>query len=104
MVAPNSPIAFAKPSTMPASTPGSASGNVTVAKTRQVLHPACLPPAPAFSVHGFDRQPDRSHQQRKRYDAAGQRRAGPAKREHDAEMVREPRPDRPRLPKVSSSR
>src|SRR5258705_111260 len=34
IVAPNSPIALAKPSTMPASTPGSASGRVTVANTR----------------------------------------------------------------------
>ena len=33
MVAPNSPIALAKPSTMPASTPGSASGSVTVKNT-----------------------------------------------------------------------
>ena len=30
MVAPNSPIALAKPSTIPASTPGSANGSVTV--------------------------------------------------------------------------
>jgi hypothetical protein len=42
------------------------------------------------SVDGFDRQPDRSHQKRKRHHAAGQCRPGPAKREHDAEMVGKP--------------
>ena len=90
MVAPNSPIALAKPSTMPASTPGSASGSVTVEehppgcraqRARGLLQPL---------VDRFDRQPDRPHQQRKRHDAAGQRGAGPAEREHDAEMVGEP--------------
>src|SRR3979411_1972617 len=42
MVAPNSPIALAKPSTMPASTPGSASGSVTVANNRQGAAPSGL--------------------------------------------------------------
>ena len=46
IVAPNSPIALAKPSTMPASTPGSASGKVTVANT---CHGAAL----ACGVMGF---------------------------------------------------
>ncbi len=45
------------------------------------------------AVDRLDRQPYRPHQQRKRHHAAGQRRAGPAKREHDAEMVGEPRAD-----------
>src|SRR3989442_870435 len=40
MVAPNSPIALAKPSTMPASTPGSASGKVMVKNTRQGAAPS----------------------------------------------------------------
>src|SRR5216684_2994196 len=40
MVAPNSPIALAKPSTMPASTPGSASGSVMVRNTRQGAAPS----------------------------------------------------------------
>ena len=40
MVAPNSPIALAKPSTMPARMPGSASGRVTVANTRQGAAPS----------------------------------------------------------------
>ncbi len=44
---------------------------------RRLLEPA---------VDRFDRQPDRPHQQRKRHDAAGQRRAGPAERKHDAEV------------------
>ena len=95
MVAPNSPIALAKPSTMPASTPGSASGKRHGGKhpprrgaerARGLLQPA---------VDRLDRQPDRAHQQRKRHHAAGQRRAGPAEREHDAEMIGEPRADQP---------
>ena len=93
MVAPNSPIALAKPSTMPASTPGSASGKRHgrehppgrgAQRARGLFQPA---------VDRLDRQPDRPHQQRKRHHAAGQRRAGPAKREHDAEMVGEPGAD-----------
>ena len=40
MVAPNSPIALAKPSTMPASTPGIAKGKVTVKNTRQGAAPS----------------------------------------------------------------
>ena len=37
MVAPNSPIALAKPSTMPASTPGNASGSVTFSSAEESL-------------------------------------------------------------------
>ena len=40
MVAPNSPSALAKHSTMPAMMPGSASGSVTVANTRKRLAPS----------------------------------------------------------------
>src|SRR3954469_3748680 len=46
MVAPNSPIALAKPSTMPASTPGSASGSVMVENTA-ARPPRGLAPAPS---------------------------------------------------------
>ena len=46
MVAPNSPIALAKPSTMPASTPGSANGKVMVANTRQGSAPSVPAAAP----------------------------------------------------------
>ncbi|MFN5281384.1 MAG: hypothetical protein ACK5DO_29110, partial [Bradyrhizobium sp.] len=48
-------------------------------------------------VDGFDRQADRPHQQRKRHHAAGERRAGPAEREHDAEMIGEPAADQSAL-------
>src|ERR1700682_4893528 len=49
MVAPNSPIALAKPSTMPASTPGNAKGKVMVRNTRQGAAPSvpAAPPPPA---------------------------------------------------------
>ena len=40
IVAPNSPSAFAKPMMSPASTPGSASGSVTVRKTHEGLAPS----------------------------------------------------------------
>src|SRR4051812_33311019 len=40
IVAPNSPSALAKHSTMPAMMPGSASGNVTVANTKKRLAPS----------------------------------------------------------------
>src|SRR3954463_4945513 len=81
MVAPNSPIALAKPSTMPASTPGSASGSVTLANTRHMpapppgqprrqRAPRNPPPRPRAergggllqpAIHRLDRQPDRPH-------------------------------------------
>ena len=49
------------------------------------------------AVDRLDRQPDRPHQQRKRHHAAGQRGAGPAEREHDAEMIGQPRADQAAL-------
>ncbi len=64
MVAPNSPSALAKHSTMPAMMPGSASGSVTVQNTpgRRAERPAAsLEPC----VDRLDRQTDRPHQQRK---------------------------------------
>ena len=80
MVAPNSPIALAKPSTMPASDAGQRQRQRhggehpprrCAERARRLLEPP---------VDRFDRQPDRPHQQRKRHHAAGQRRAGPAER------------------------
>ena len=53
---------------------------------RRVLEPA---------VDRFQRQPDRADHQRKAHDAAGERRAGPAEREDDAEMRFQERADRP---------
>ena len=69
--------------------PGSASGSVHgkerpesvgAQRRRGVLKPA---------VDRLERQPDGANQQRKRHHAAGERRTGPAEREHDAEMVGE---------------
>src|SRR5437868_2838315 len=40
-------------------------------------------------------QPDRAHDQRKSHDAAGERRAGPAERKHDAKMIGQKGADRP---------
>ena len=91
-------------STMPAMMPGSASGSVTVANTPRPVgaerRGGVLQPA----VDRLDRQPDRPHHQRKRHDAAGQRRAGPAEREDDAESPPRNAPTGPRRPKVISSR
>src|ERR1700756_4598184 len=91
IVAPNSPIALAKPSTMPASTPGSASGSVTVANTRQGAAPRVS--GVGAAVARLDRKPDRAHQKRKRHHAAGERSTGPAEREDDAEMIGQPAAD-----------
>ena len=49
-------------------------------------------------VDGLDRQADGAHQQRKAHHAAGQRRARPAEREDDAEMIGEEAADRPAPP------
>ena len=46
-------------------------------------------------VDRLERQPDGANQQRKRHHAAGQRRAGPAEREHDADVGEERRRPRP---------
>ena len=104
MVAPNSPSALAKHSTMPAMMPGSASGSVTVRNDPEAVgaerRGGVLQPA----VDRLERQPDRAHQQRKAHDAAGERRAGPAEREHDAEMSARKAPIGPCRPNVISSR
>ena len=94
MVAPNSPSALAKHSTMPAMTPGNASGSVTVRNTQKPLAPSVAAASSSLLVDRLERQPDRAHQQRKRHHAAGERRAGPAEREHDAEMSVEECADR----------
>ena len=78
MVAPNSPSALAKASTMPAMMPGSASGNVTVTNDQKRLAPSVDAASSSRAVDGLDRQPDRAHQQREGHHAAGERRAGPA--------------------------
>ena len=94
MVAPNSPSARAKHSTTPAMMPGKASGKVTVRNTRTVgaeRGGGLLEPA----VDRLKRKPDRADHERKAHDAAGQRRAGPAEREHDAEMIVQKGADRP---------
>ena len=46
------------------------------------------------AIDGFDRQADRADQQRKRHHRAGERRAGPAKGEHDPEVLVQERTDR----------
>ena len=46
------------------------------------------------AIDGLDRQADRPDQQRKGHHRAGERRAGPAKREHDPEMLVQERADR----------
>ena len=75
-----------KASIAPAMMPGSASGSVTVANSPGRLAPSVAAASSSRAVDRLDRQPDRPHHQRKRHHAAGQRRAGPAEREHDAEM------------------
>ena len=95
MVAPNSPSALAKHSTMPAMMPGSASGSVTVANTQAGVAPSVAAADLEPPVDRFDRQPDGAHQQRKSHHAAGECGAGPAERKHDAEMIRKKCADRP---------
>src|SRR3954468_991362 len=45
-------------------------------------------------IDRLDGEPDRAHQQWKAHNAAGERGAGPAEREHDAEIVGQERADR----------
>ena len=105
MVAPNSPSALAKHSTMPAMMPGSASGSVTVRKTQNRLAPSVAAASSSRrSIASIDSRIG-AHQQRKPHHAAGERGAGPAEREHDAEMVGQERPPTGALrPNVISSR
>src|SRR5208337_2118462 len=51
-----------------------------------------------LAVDRLDGEPQRAHQQGKAHDPACERRAGPAEREHDAEMIGEERTDWPAPP------
>ncbi len=94
MVAPNSPSALAKHSTMPAMMPGRASGKRDGEEDAQAVGAERGGGIFQAAVDGFERQPDRPHQQRKPHDAAGQRRAGPAEGKDDAEMIVQKAADR----------
>src|SRR3979411_1670711 len=93
MVEPNSPIALAKPSTMPASTPGSASGKVMVANTRQGAAPSVAAGCSSRLSTASIETPIRRPQNGNDHPPAARRRTGPANREQDAEMVGEPAAD-----------
>ena len=64
MVAPNSPIALAKPRIRPATTPGSASGSVIVKNTASGGAPSVSAACSRRAVDRLDRQADRPHHQR----------------------------------------
>ena len=104
MVAPNSPIALAKPSTMPASTPGSANGSVTVANTCHGAAPSVLDACSSRrSIASIDSRIGRTSSGN---DITPQASAAPVQRNANT-MPRwsaSQAPTRPRLPKVSSSR
>src|ERR1700730_4568825 len=51
-----------------------------------------------LAVDRLDREPQRTHQQGKAHDPAGERRSGPAEREHEAEIVGEECADGPAPP------
>ena len=97
MVAPNSPIDLAKHRMAPAITPGRQSGRVTVANTQNGLAPKRAGRRFQPHVDRLDREANGAHQQRKAHDRAGQRRAGPAEGEDDAEGLVEEGADRPAL-------
>src|SRR5437870_6727335 len=86
IVAPNSPMLRAKERIMPAMMPGRASGRVITRKTQ-------TGPAPSVAstlqppVDRLDRQPYCAHHQRKAHHRAGECGTGPAKGEHDPEML-----------------
>ncbi len=83
-----------KPSTAPAMMPGSASGSVTVANRHTPLAPnVAAASSSRRSIASIDSR-IAPHHQRKRHHAAGQRRAGPAEREHDADCS-QPRAENP---------
>ena len=79
----------------PAITPGRQSGRVMVANTQSGLAPSVPAADLEPRVDRLDRQTDGAHQQRKAHHRAGQRRAGPAEGEDDAEMLVEEGADRP---------
>ena len=79
---------------MPAMMPGSASGSVTVRNSQIRLAPSVAAASSSRrSIASIDSRIARTISG-KRHDAAGQRGAGPAEREHDAEMIGEERADR----------
>ena len=97
MVAPNSPIDLAKARIEPARMPGRINGSVTARKTKPGLAPSVSGGGLELRVDGLDRQADGAHHEGEAHHRTGQRRAGPAEGEDDAEMIGEERADR-RLP------
>ena len=104
MVAPNSPIALAKPSTMPASTPGSASGSVTVRNTRQGGAPSV--PAACSSLRSTASIDSRIGRTSSGNAMMPQASAAPVQRNANTmpKWSASQPPTRPRRPNVSSSR
>ena len=104
MVAPNSPIALAKPSTMPASTPGSASGSVTVANTRQGAAPSVSAACSSRrSIASIDSRIGRTNSGN---DITPQASAAPVQRNANTmpRLSASQAPTRPRRPNVNNSR
>ncbi len=94
MMAPNSPRLAAKAVTMPAAMPGSASGRVTL-RSRFPPHRAQrLRRRAEAGVDGFERQADGADLEGEGDDRGGERRAGPAEHEADAEIVQQPAAER----------
>ena len=80
---------------MPATMPGRISGRVTVTNTQNGLAPSVAGGVFEPAVDRLDRQADRAHHQRKAHHRAGERRAGPAEGEDDAEALGEEAAERP---------
>ena len=80
---------------MPAMMPGRMSGRVMVTKTQSAIGAERAGGRLQPAVDRLDRQADGAHHQRKAHDGAGQRRAGPAEGEDDAEMLGQEGADRP---------
>ena len=80
---------------LPTMMPGRISGRVTVRNTHGRDAPSVAPACSSLGSTAVDRQADGADHQRKRHDAGGQRRAGPAEGEDDAEGILEKAADRP---------
>ena len=80
------------------------SGRVTVRKTQSGLAPKVPRRRLQAPVDRLDREADRPHHQREAHDGAGERRAGPAEGEDDAEGLVEQGADRPAPAEQTSSR
>ena len=78
--------------------PGSASGRVTRREGPQAVGAERAGGVLETAVDRFDGEAHRPHHQRKPHDAAGERRPGPAKREHNPEMIGKERPQRRAAP------